>query len=146
MLTKGESHARSVNVADDVFISARLFPDMFPLSRQVQIACDVAARGAARLAGLEPPAFPDTETSFAHLILRARKALDFVQSVPKPAIDANEHVLIPVPMGQSMIEMTGRVYLQSFILPNMHFHAAIAYGLLRAQGVPLGKRDYLVPA
>lgn len=146
ILSKAEAHARTVNVPDEVFLSGRLFPDMFPLSRQVQIACDVAARGASRLAGLEPPAFPDTETSLSQLVVRARKALEHVQSVPSALMDERAHAVINVPMGQNSVEMPGRVYVQSFVLPNLHFHAAIAYGLLRSQGVALGKRDYLVPA
>ena len=145
ILEKTGAHAAAVNVEESVFLSARLYPDMFPVTRQVQIACDTMARGAARLAGLDMPSFPDTEITIAELCARCDKALAYVAGVSDSAIDANEKVVLQIPIGQATMPMEGRQYLSSFILPNLHFHAAIAYGLLRSQGVALGKRDFLVP-
>ncbi len=145
-LAKGEAQARALNVEDAVMLGQRFYPDMFPLTRQVQIACDTAARGAARLAGLEMPAFPDTEKTFAELTSRCRKAIEFVHGVDDAAIDANTDTVLKIPLGDNTMEMDGKSYLSGFILPNLYFHAATAYGLLRMQGVMLGKRDFLVPA
>lgn len=145
VLAKAKAHAETTKVDEANFISARLYPDMHALPKQVQIGCDITARGAARLAGLDMPSFPDTETTFDELIARCHTALDFVNGVDDAAIDANEKVVLQIPMGPDTMPMEGRQYLSSFILPNLHFHAAIAYGLLRHQGVVLGKRDFLVP-
>lgn len=145
VLAKGKQHAEATNVDGAVFLAARLYPDMHPLPRQVQIACDVAARGAARLAGAELPSFPDTETTFDELIARCKAAIDYVNAADSAAMDANELVTLQIPIGDQTMPMEGRQYLSSFILPNLHFHAAIAYGLLRQQGVVLGKRDFLMP-
>lgn len=145
ILTKGEAYARKLNVEDKVILAHRLYPDMFDLTRQVQIACDTVARGAARLAGLDMPEFPDTEQSFADLIARCEKAIAYVNSVDDAKIDANANVTLQIPMGANTMPMEGKAYLSGFILTNLHFHAAIAYALLRQQGLAIGKRDYLVP-
>jgi hypothetical protein len=145
MLIKGEAYARKLNVEDKVILSHRLYPDMFDLTRQVQIACDTVARGAARLAGLDMPEFPDTEQTFADLIARCDKAIAYVNGVDSGKIDANTNVTLQIPMGANTMPMEGKAYLSGFILTNLHFHAAIAYALLRAQGLNIGKRDYLVP-
>jgi hypothetical protein len=145
ILAKGEAHARALKVEDSVLLSYRLYPDMFALPRQVQIACDTPARGAARLAGREMPSFPDTEVTFAELMERCTKAVACVEAVPDAEIDATTTTVLQIPMGQMSVPMEGRAYLQGFILTNLHFHASIAYALLRAQGVVLGKRDFLVP-
>ncbi len=146
ILAKGAAHARALNAEDSALLSQRLYPDMFALPRQVQIACDTASRGAARLAGLEMPSFPDTEQTFDELIARCARALDYVAGVEDERIDASARTVLQIPMGQVMMPMEGRQYVSGFILPNLHFHAAIAYALLRHQGVPVGKRDFLVPA
>lgn len=146
ILRRGQEHARNHNLDEAVLLSHRLYPDMFDLIRQVQIACDTVARAAARLAGLEMPAFPDTESDFAGLIERCDAALGYVRAVDDQRIDDSTHVTLQIPVGQATLPMQGQAYLQGFVLPNLHFHAAIAYGLLRAQGVALGKRDFLVPA
>ena len=144
-LKKGEEHARALGVEDSVMLAARLYPDMLALSRQVQIACDTVARGAARLAGMEMPSLPDTEQTFAELIARCQTALDYVNAIDDAQIDATAKTTLQIPMGQASLPMTGEQYLSGFILTNLHFHAAMAYGLLRMQGVPIGKRDFLVP-
>ncbi|KCZ58304.1 hypothetical protein HY30_16490 [Hyphomonas chukchiensis] len=142
-LRKGEAQARATDVEDSVFLSARLYPDMLPLSRQVQIACDNAARGAARLSGSEIPSFPDTETTFAELMARCDKALAFVNSVDDAKVDAREHETLQIPVGPQTMPMQGRQYLTTFVLTNMIFHVTMTYALLRHQGVALGKRDFL---
>jgi uncharacterized protein len=143
-LKKGEEYARALGVEDSVMLAARLYPDMLPLSRQVQIACDNAARGAARLAGLEMPSFPDTETTFPELMARCDAAMAFVNSTDDAKINANALETLQIPLGPQTVPMQGRQYLTSFVLANMLFHATMAYGLLRHQGVMLGKRDFLV--
>lgn len=146
ILKKGADHAAALKIPEEVLLNYRLFPDMFPLSRQVQIATDTLSRGAARLAGVDLPSFPDVETSFAQLIDRAQKSNAYVQGVSSEAMDGrcNTVVNIPIGGGQEM-PMTCAVYLQSFVFPNLYFHAATAYNILRHNGVSLGKRDYLRP-
>jgi hypothetical protein len=146
LLAKGQAYAGTLKCDEAAILSQRLYPDMYALPRQVQIACDTAARGAARLAEIEMPSFPDTEQTFAELIARCQKAIDYVNAVDDAMIDATAQKTLQIPMGQASMPMTGQQYLQSFILTNLHFHAAMAYGLLRMQGVQVGKRDFLVPA
>jgi uncharacterized protein len=146
ILAKGKDYTAAIKCDEAAILAQRLYPDMFALPRQVQIACDTAARGAARLAEMDMPSFPDTEQTFAELIARCQAAIDFVNSVPDAKIDATAAKTLQIPMGQATMPMTGAAYLSGFILPNLHFHSAMAYGLLRMQGVQIGKRDYLVPA
>jgi len=146
ILAKGEIYAAALKCEEEALLSQRLFPDMLALPRQVQIACDTVARGAARLAGIEIPSFPDTEQTFAELIARCQKTIDYVSGIDDAAIDATAKTTLQIPMGQVTLPMTGEQYLSGFILTNLHFHAAMAYGLLRMQGVQIGKRDFLVPA
>ncbi|MEL6258361.1 MAG: DUF1993 domain-containing protein [Pseudomonadota bacterium] len=145
ILKKGEAHARALEVEDSVFLAARLYPNMFPLARQVQIASDISARGAARLAGVDIPEYPDTETTLAELAARAETANAYVQTLDAAALDARELETIQVPVGQDTFPMPGRQFVAGFILPNLHFHTTIAFGLLRQQGVDIGKRDFLMP-
>ncbi|MEO0981105.1 MAG: DUF1993 domain-containing protein [Pseudomonadota bacterium] len=145
-LKKAEAHAREAGVEDEVYLAARLSPDMFKMSQQVQVACDICVRGGSRLAGVEPPSFPDTETTFAELSARCDAANAYVQGLDDAALDAGETREVPIPTGpDSTMPGEGKFYLTNFVLPNLHFHAAMAYGLLRQQGVPLGKRDFLLP-
>lgn len=145
-LQKGADHAGASDVEESVLLGHRLAPDMFPLSRQIQIATAIAMRGASRLAGVEARELEDTETNFAELIARCHKANDYVQALDDAAINANERVTMEIPLGPMTVNWEGREYASLFILPNLHFHAATAYGLLRSQGVKLGKRDFLMPA
>ncbi len=147
ILRKGADHAAGLKVAESVLLDSRLYPDMFPLSRQVQIACDQVTRGGARLAGVDLPSFPDTETSFAQLIERTEKANAFAQGLASEMIDGRSEASITVPVGGGA-EMTvsAREFLLGFVVPNLYFHAATAYDILRHNGVPLGKRDFLRPA
>ncbi len=146
VLAKAQAHAEAIGVEDSVFLNARLAPDMFPMVRQVQIATDVSARGASRLAGNDMPDLPDTETTFAQLIERCDKAIAHTMATSDEAINANAETVLDIPAGKDKtMPMTGTAYTLSFIVTNMNFHATTAYALLRHQGVPLGKRDYLVP-
>lgn len=145
ILGKAADYAASINADESVLLSARLYPNMLPATRQVQIACDTVARGAARLAGLDMPSFPDTETTIAELIDRCTRAIEYVEHVDSAKIDANERVTLDIPIGSATMPMEGRQYLSTFVLPNLHFHASILYALLRMQGMDIGKRDFLMP-
>jgi uncharacterized protein len=125
-------------------VEARLVPDMFALARQIQIASDIAKNGAARLAGIEAPSMPDTETSFAELKERCDKTIAFLQSVDAAAIDAGigREIEIRFPSGGGM-KFDGLTYLTGFILPNLYFHTTMTYAILRAEGVGIGKQDFL---
>jgi hypothetical protein len=144
-LQKGADHAAAIEVEESVLLARRLAPDMFPLTRQVQIATSITIRGAARLAGVEPLELEDIETSFTELIKRCHTANDFVQGLDDTAINANGLTKMDIELGPMTVNWAGREYITLFTLPNLHFHAATAYGLLRNQGVPLGKRDFLMP-
>jgi len=146
VLKKGAEHAAHLKIPEDVLLNYRLFPDMFPLSRQVQIAADTAARGAARLAGGDLPAFADVETSFAQLIERTQKANAYVQAASSEAMDKRVEMIINIPVGGGQeMPMTCSAYLQSWVFPNLYFHSTTCYNILRHNGVVLGKRDFLRP-
>jgi hypothetical protein len=125
-------------------IGARLAPDMAPLSGQFQMASDAAKSAVARLAGIEPPSMPDTEASFAELKARCQKTIAFIKSVDRSALDGAEdrEVVLMFPNGMGY-RFTGRAFLTGFALPNFYFHVTTAYALLRAQGVAVGKPDFL---
>ncbi len=146
ILKKGADHAATAKCPEEVFLNFRLFPDMFPLSRQVQIACDSLTRGAARLAGAELPAFPDVETTFLQLIDRTQKANAYVQAASAEAMNARTSTVVNIPIGGGQeIPMTCAAYLQGWVFPNLYFHTATAYNILRHNGVHLGKKDFLRP-
>jgi hypothetical protein len=146
ILKKGADHATAAKLPEEVFLNFRLFPDMFPLTRQVQIATDQVTRGAARLADVDLPAFPDVETTFAQLIERTQNANAYVQAASAEAIDGRTDTVVSIPIGGGQeLPMPCSAYLSSFILPNLYFHAATAYNILRHNGVLLGKRDFLRP-
>ena len=146
-LKKGAEHAAAAKIAEDVFLGLRLYPDMFPLSRQVQIACDQVTRGTARLSGVDLPSFPDVETTFAQLIERTQKANAYCQAADAATIDKRTDTTISVPIGGGA-EMSVKCgdFLIGFVFPNLYFHAATAYDILRHNGVVLGKRDFLRPS
>jgi hypothetical protein len=146
ILKKGADHAAHLKIPEEVLLNYRLFPDMFPLSRQVQIAADTAARGAARLAGADLPAFADVETSFAQLIERTQKANTYVQAASAEAMDKRAETVITIPIGGGQeLPMTCAAYLQGWVFPNLYFHSTTCYNILRHNGVVLGKRDFLRP-
>jgi hypothetical protein len=125
-------------------IGARLAPNMAPLSGQIQMASDTAKSAIARLAGIEPPSMPDTETTIAELKERCLKTIAFIKSVDRSALDGAEdrEVVLMFPNGMGY-RFTGRAFLTGFALPNFYFHVTTAYALLRAQGVTVGKPDFL---
>jgi hypothetical protein len=144
VLRKGEAFAADKAIDPAVLLDSRLIVDMLPLTKQVQIATDMAVRGTSRLAGAEPPSFPDTETDFAGLYARIDRAMDVVRGFDAAQVDGSEDRAIDVPRrGKDPIRMDGQSYLLHFILPNLFFHAAIAYAILREAGVALGKDDFL---
>lgn len=144
ILDLGESHAAARKIDPLVLTGDRLAPDMFPLRRQVQIACDAAKNGLARIAGVEAPKFEDTETTFAELKERIAKTLAFVDSVPAAQLDGTEDKSITFPVGKDATRtMAGFDYLTGWMLPNVFFHVTTTYNILRHNGVDVGKGDYL---
>lgn len=144
VLRKGEAFANEKGIEPSVLLNSRLIVDMFPLTKQVQIATDMAVRGSSRLAGAEPPSFPDTETDFAGLFARIDRAIDVVKGFDAGQIDGSESRPIQVQRrGRDPLQLDGQSYLLGFILPNLYFHSAIAYAILREAGLPLGKDDFL---
>lgn len=130
--------------AEAVLMEARLAPDMRPFPAQIQMSSDTAKSAVARLAGVEAPAMPDTEASFAELKARCQRTIDFIQSVPASAFDGADEreVVLKFPNGMGY-RFTGHSYLTGFALPNFFFHVTTAYALLRANGVTVGKPDFL---
>jgi hypothetical protein len=116
---------------------------MFPLSRQIQIACDVAKNGSARLAGLDAPRFEDKESTLEELRVRIARTIEYLKSIPASAIDGSEDRDIKIPVRERTIEMKGLPYLQTWALPNFYFHVVATYAILRHNGVELGKNDFL---
>ncbi len=143
ILDKAQTHCEARKIDPLVLTGYRLYPDMFPLSRQVQIACDTAKGAVARLAGLDVPKHDDVERSFQDLKARIAKTVDFVQSVKRERIDGAEEKEIVLQMRSGERRFTGLQYLLGHALPNFYFHLATAYNILRHNGVDLGKRDYL---
>jgi len=144
VLAKGQADAEARGIDPAVLLQSRLYPDMFPLVRQVQIASDIARRGIARLAGREAPAVEDTETSFPELIARLEQAIAYIRSVPADQLIGTEEREVTVPIGRGQtITMRGWPFLSTFVLPNVYFHVTTAYNILRHNGVVLGKRDFL---
>jgi hypothetical protein len=143
ILAKAESHATAAKIDPKDFMEARLAPDMFPLTRQIQVASDAAKFCAARLSGATPPSWPDTEASFAELQARIATTISYLESVPAAAIDGTEDKTITVTLRGKPVEFTGRSYLLNFAMPNFMFHVTTAYAILRHKGVEIGKADYL---
>jgi len=143
VLEKGAAFAAARKIDEAVLLNARLAPDMFALTRQVQIASDTAKGCAARLAGLEVPSWPDTETSFAALQDRLTRTIDYLGGIAPEQIDGSESRPITLKFRTGEAHFDGIGYLTGFVLPNVYFHCTTAYDILRHNGVELGKRDYL---
>jgi hypothetical protein len=143
VLDKAAKHAEAKNIEPSVFVTARLFPDMLPLSAQIQIASDSAKGCAARLAGVEVPSFPDTEATFPELQARIEKTVTFLKGLKPEQIDGSEERNIHLKMRTREIDFTGQTFLLHFAMPNFYFHITAAYAILRHNGVELGKMDYL---
>jgi hypothetical protein len=144
LLTKAEAHCKAKNIQPEVLLGARLYPDMFPLSRQIQMACDFAAKSCARLAGSEVPSTPDTEKTFDELKQRLAKASDYVKGFKPAQFDGAEGRDVSFPVGpNNTMTLKGQQFVTGFAFPNFYFHAATAHGILRHNGVEIGKRDFL---
>ena len=144
-LAKGEAHCTARKIDPAVLLGSRLALDMFPLTRQVQIATDMVKNGCARLAGVQPPSFPDTETSFPDLQMRIEKTLGYLADLSPAAINGAEERPITLKVGGREMHFLGLQYLTGFVLPNLYFHTTAAYLILRHGGVELAKMDYLGP-
>jgi hypothetical protein len=143
IIDKAAAHCAAKKIDPTTLLNTRLYPDMFPLVRQVQIACDFAKNTAARLAGVEAPSIPDEEKTLEELKSRIAKTIDFVNSVPPSQIDGSEEKDITFPVGGKPMTLKGEPYLVNFALPNFYFHATTAYDILRHCGLEIGKRDFL---
>ena len=143
ILDKAQAHVDAKKLDATALTSCRLFPDMLPMTRQVQIACDAAKGLVARLSGLENPVHEDTEKTLVELQARIAKTLAFVQSVTPAQLDGTEEKDIVVKRGDTETHYKGMQYLLGNALPNFYFHVTTAYNILRHNGVEIGKRDYL---
>jgi len=143
ILQKGEAFAKAKSIEESVLVNARLAPDMFPLTKQIQIACDQVKNGMARLAGIEPPKFDDNEATFAQLQERIAKTIAFANSITPAQVDGSETKEIKFSIREWNFEFVGDQYLLTWINPNFYFHVTTAYNILRHNGVEIGKTDYL---
>ncbi len=143
ILEKAAAYAEAKNIDPAAFINFRLAPDMYPLSRQVQIATDMVKGCAARLAGLEVLNYANDETTFADLQARIAKTLAFIQDVKEEQIYGTEGRAIALKVRDTELNFLGQPYLLNFVLPNLYFHITITYAMLRHNGLELGKMDYL---
>lgn len=147
VLEAGEAHAKAQGYEPGVLLQSRLYPDMLPLMRQVQIATDTAKFGAARLGGVESPRFEDVETTFDELYARLDAVADYLRTFDEAALQGSETRAVTVSTRtRGELNFDGRGYLFGLALPNLFFHVTTAYAILRHNGVPLGKLDYLGPA
>jgi hypothetical protein len=143
VLTKAEAHAEAKKIEPQALLQFRLYPDMFPLTRQVQIAADFAKGACARLAGVDVPKFDDTEHSFADLKARIARTVEFINSLDRAAInDAAEREIV-LTSGGTERRFQGQVYLMHYALAHFYFHATTAYDILRHNGVEVGKKDFI---
>ncbi len=142
-LAKAEDNARGRGFEPGVLLDARLAPDMLPMRRQVQIACDAAKYGIARISGTDAPKHEDNETTFAELHARIAQTLAFIDGVPRERIDGQEAREVKVPLRDRTLQFDALSFLTGWSLPNFFFHVTTAYALLRHNGVDLGKQDYL---
>jgi uncharacterized protein len=143
ILKKASAYAETKKIAPEVMFGLRLAPDMFGLARQVQIACDFAKNTSGRLAGVELPKFADDEKTFEELHARIAKTLSYMENLPAASFNGAENRSIEFPMRGKPHAMQGDAYLNTFALPNFYFHATAAYAILRANGLDIGKGDYM---
>jgi len=143
ILDKAQAHAEAKKIDPTALTDDRLFPDMLPMKRQVQIACDTAKGAVARLAGVEVPKYEDTEQTFAELKARIAKTIDFIKTIQPAQLEGSEDKNIHLKLGPREIDYIGMQYLLGHALPNFYFHVTTAYDILRHNGVEVGKRDYL---
>jgi uncharacterized protein len=145
ILEKGAAHAQAHKIDEAVLLGSRLFPDMLPLTRQVQLASDSAKSGAGRLADAEFPAFEDKEATFQELAQRISDTITYLQTLRPEQIDGSEDKTVSWQTRSSTKSMQGLPYLMNHVLPNVHFHVTTAYAILRHNGIVIGKKDFLGP-
>lgn len=143
VLQKGQAYVQARKLDDGVLVGARLFPDMRPLSFQVQVATDQARSGAARLAGEEPPKFEDNEKTFAELIDRVDRTLEYLKGRKESMYEGAESRTVTRPVRGEPYTFTAQAFLQQSVIPNLYFHCTTAYDILRHNGVELGKADFI---
>jgi hypothetical protein len=144
LLNKAEAHCKAKNIQPEVILSARLYPDMLPFMKQIQLASDFAGKTSARLAHVDVPTTPDTETSFEELRQRLAKTIDYLKSFKPAQFEGADAKDVTFPSGPSTsITLKGQEYVNRAAFPNFYFHAAIAHGILRHNGIEVGKRDFL---
>ena len=144
ILIKAEAHCTAKKIAPEVLLGARLYPDMLPLSKQIQMVCDFAGKTCARLTRGEVPTTPDTEKTFDELKQRLAKTIDYVKAFKPAQLDGADARDVTFPIGpNNTMTLKGQQYLNNFAFPNFYFHAATAHGILRHNGVEIGKRDFL---
>ncbi len=143
VLKKGEAHAQSKSVADEVLLQTRLVPDMLPLIKQIQIACDMATRGIARLAGVEPQSFEDNETTLEQAYSRIDRAIEYIDGFSADQVDGSEGKTVVLKMRSGEMTFDGQTYLLHFVIPNLFFHCTTAYNILREAGTDIGKTDFI---
>jgi hypothetical protein len=146
ILEKSEAHAKASGIDPAGWLEVKLAPDMLPFTRQIQMASDAAKLGTARLAGVTPPAFADTETTWAELKARIARTIAYIETISREQVDGGEGRTIELQLPGRTMAFTGVDFLNQFSLPNFFFHVVTAYALLRSQGAPLGKMDYLAGA
>lgn len=143
ILDKAAKHAEARKIDPAIFINARLAPDMYPLSRQIQIATDIVKGCAARLAGIDVPGYEDNEATFPELQARIAKTVAFLQSVGAGQIDGSEEREITLKLRGDEVRFLGQPYLLNFVFPNFYFHISMVYAILRHNGLEIGKMDYI---
>jgi hypothetical protein len=143
ILEKGAAYAEARKFDPNVLAASRLYPDMLPLTRQVQIASDAAKGAAARLANVDPPKFEDTETTLSDLVARVDKTIDYLQSFKPEQLEGSAGRTITVNTPRQAFSFPGLVFLRHWAIPNFFFHVTTAYNILRHNGVEIGKSDYL---
>ena len=143
ILDKAEKHVDTTRIDPNALLQYRLFPDMLPFTRQIQIAADFAKGAGARLAGQEVPSYEDTEKTFADLKLRIKKTLTFLDSLPRHDIEHSADRAITTGSGEKTRHFTGQGYLLHYALPHFFFHATTAYDILRHNGLDIGKKDFI---
>lgn len=143
ILKKAEEHCEAKKIDPSVLVNARLYPDMAPLVRQIQIATDQVKGSFSRIAGKEIPSWPDEEKTFADLQARVKKAQDFLAGVDAKEIDGRENHDIKMKIGPNDMTFKAEAFLVNFSLPNFYFHVVTAYDILRHNGVEIGKRDFI---
>ena len=144
LATKAEAHCKAKNIKEDVMLGMRLYPDMLPLTKQFQLATDFASKGSARLAHVEVPTTPDTETTFEELRQRIGKTIDYLKTFKPAQFEGADTKDVTFPVGpDKTMTLKGQQFLTGYAFPNFYFHAATAHGILRHNGVEIGKRDFL---